>query len=152
MFLLTMPAAYFPWVKIAFSLVIENSWPVTELVAIAIGHLFWFLAEEWPTRVESGGSRPLSAPAALCRLFRQTDAREEENDDYDDDDNGNFGAVPEMLIQAEPANNLPPVYSENDNTSAQNNIESLAEQREDEVDQEVDSVVRQRQPRLLEAE
>ncbi|KAJ2600182.1 hypothetical protein H4R99_003435 [Coemansia sp. RSA 1722] len=151
MFLLTMPAAYFPWVKIAFSLVIENSWPVTELVAIAIGHLFWFLAEEWPTRVESGGSRPLSAPAALCRLFRQTDAREEENDDYDDD-NGDFGAIPEMLIQAEPANNLPPVYSENDNTSAQNNIEPLAEQREDEVDQEIDSVVRQRQPRLLEAE
>ncbi|KAJ2776855.1 hypothetical protein GGI15_004707 [Coemansia interrupta] len=77
--LLTMPAAYFPWVMLAFSLVIEPGWPVFELLAIAIGHVFWFLAEEWPRRAESAGVTPLAAPAFLCRLLNQTTAAEDED-------------------------------------------------------------------------
>ncbi|KAJ1720869.1 hypothetical protein LPJ53_004541 [Coemansia erecta] len=76
--LLTMPAAYFPWVMVAFSLVVEQGWPTFELLAIAVGHVFWFLAEEWPRRAESAGARPLAAPQFLCRLLHQTTPAEDE--------------------------------------------------------------------------
>ncbi|KAJ2844140.1 hypothetical protein J3B02_005055 [Coemansia erecta] len=147
--LFTMPAAYFPWVMIAFSLVIENSWPVKELVAIAIGHVFWFLAEEWPRRAESGGSRPLSAPAVLCRLLHQTDARQEMVDEADID------GAPELVMRAEPAvNELPPEYTESDPLPTQNdNSVSISEQQEDATGPEIDSTIRQRQSHsLLETE
>ncbi|KAJ2722841.1 hypothetical protein GGI07_003028 [Coemansia sp. Benny D115] len=69
--LVTIPASYFPWVMLAFGFVLEKSWPTVELAAMAVGHLFWFLDDEWPRRPESGGSRPLAAPRFLCRLLKQ---------------------------------------------------------------------------------
>ncbi|KAJ2810593.1 hypothetical protein FBU31_007957, partial [Coemansia sp. 'formosensis'] len=69
--LFTVSAAYFPWVMLAFSAVVESRWPRGELAAIGVGHVFWFLSEEWPRHAESGGSRPLRAPKVLCRLLRQ---------------------------------------------------------------------------------
>ncbi|KAI9501366.1 hypothetical protein GGI25_004925 [Coemansia spiralis] len=80
----TIPASYFPWVMIAFSLVAENRWPFPDLAAIGIGHLFWFLSEEWPRRAESGGSRPLQAPKFLCRLMDQDTGDNNTNDTPDD--------------------------------------------------------------------
>ncbi|KAJ2009745.1 hypothetical protein GGI04_000157 [Coemansia thaxteri] len=69
--LLTISAAYFPWVMLAFSSIVENRWPTGELAAIGVGHVFWFLSEEWPRRAESGGRHPLRAPKALCKLLHQ---------------------------------------------------------------------------------
>ncbi|KAJ1803521.1 hypothetical protein LPJ75_005857 [Coemansia sp. RSA 2598] len=144
--LFTMPASYFPWVMIAFSLVVKNSWPVEELVTIAIGHVFWFLSEEWPRRAESGGSRPLSAPAVLCRLLHQTDARQEMADEDD------FAAAPGPAMQAEPANDLLPEYAETNPVPAQAGSEVPSEHREQTTEPELDSSIRQRQPHLLETE
>ncbi|KAJ1770274.1 hypothetical protein LPJ74_003335 [Coemansia sp. RSA 1843] len=69
--LFTISASYFPWCMIGFSLLVENRWPFPELVAIGVGHLFWFLSEEWPRRAESGGVQVLRAPKFLCRIMNQ---------------------------------------------------------------------------------
>ncbi|KAJ2077372.1 hypothetical protein H4R24_005176 [Coemansia sp. RSA 988] len=74
--LFTTSAAYLPWILIAFSSLIENRWPTGDLVAIGIGHVFWFLSEEWPQRAESGGIRLLRAPRFLCRVFHQDTGEE----------------------------------------------------------------------------
>ncbi|KAJ2478595.1 hypothetical protein IWW56_003621 [Coemansia sp. RSA 2131] len=69
--LFTTSAAYLPWVLVAFSSLVENRWPVVDLAAIGVGHVFWFLGEEWPRRAESGGIRVLRAPRVLCKLMHQ---------------------------------------------------------------------------------
>ncbi|KAJ1834790.1 hypothetical protein LPJ63_001675 [Coemansia sp. RSA 2711] len=69
--LFTTSAAYLPWILVAFSSLVENRWPTVDLVAISVGHVFWFLSEEWPRRVESGGVRVLKAPRPLCKLMHQ---------------------------------------------------------------------------------
>ncbi|KAJ2043568.1 hypothetical protein GGI13_002466 [Coemansia sp. RSA 455] len=79
--LFTVSAAYFPWVMLAFSSVVEGRWPMGELAAIGVGHVFWFLSEEWPRRVESGGYRPLRAPKVLCKLLHQDLDEEADNVD-----------------------------------------------------------------------
>ncbi|KAJ2159929.1 hypothetical protein GGF46_002656 [Coemansia sp. RSA 552] len=82
--LFTTSAVYLPWVLIAFSALVENRWPTVDLVAIGVGHVFWFLADEWPQRPESGGSRPLQAPKFLCRMLHQElpeDVEEEEREE-----------------------------------------------------------------------
>ncbi|KAJ2885390.1 hypothetical protein H4R27_001421 [Coemansia aciculifera] len=84
--LFTVSAAYFPWVMLAFSSVVESRWPKGELAAIGVGHVFWFLSEEWPRRVESGGSRPLRAPKVLCKLLHQ-----DLDEDADNVDNAGAG-------------------------------------------------------------
>ncbi|KAJ2616676.1 hypothetical protein H4S08_000678 [Coemansia sp. RSA 1365] len=76
--LFTTSAAYLPWILVAFSSLIENRWPTGDLVAIAIGHVFWFLSEEWPQRAESGGIRLLRAPRILCKAFHQDIGEETE--------------------------------------------------------------------------
>ncbi|KAJ1730725.1 hypothetical protein LPJ72_004332 [Coemansia sp. Benny D160-2] len=97
--LFNISASYFPWCMIGFSLLVENRWPVPELAAIGVGHLFWFLGEEWPRRAESGGAHVLRAPKFLRKLMSQEDApapaaADSRHDDLDDlsEDDG-FGAA-----------------------------------------------------------
>ncbi|ORX73383.1 Der1-like protein [Linderina pennispora] len=71
--LFTFSAPYLPWVMAGFSSLVGNRWPVSDLVGIFVGHIFWFFEEEWPRRPESQGRRVLRAPRALCRLFHQDD-------------------------------------------------------------------------------
>ncbi|KAJ1726295.1 hypothetical protein LPJ61_005283 [Coemansia biformis] len=102
--LFTTSAAYLPWVLIGFSLVIENRWPMEDVVAMCVGHVFWFLSEVWPLREESGGSRPLQAPRFLCRAFRQDTGEDHEADSGGDGGDGTHGAAP-----ASPAGDGAPV-------------------------------------------
>ncbi|PIA16030.1 DER1-domain-containing protein [Coemansia reversa NRRL 1564] len=112
--LFTTSAAYLPWILLAFSSLIENRWPTGDLVAIAIGHVFWFLSEEWPQRVESGGIRLLRAPRILCRAFHQDIGEETEEivDDHPQNSTGeehiHDGAVsdtnPETELHSESVN------------------------------------------------
>ncbi|KAJ2745766.1 hypothetical protein GGI20_001883 [Coemansia sp. BCRC 34301] len=67
----TTSAAYLPWIMLAFSSIVEGRWPKGELMAIGVGHVFWFLSEEWPRRAESGGQNLLRAPKVLCKLLHQ---------------------------------------------------------------------------------
>ncbi|KAJ2515966.1 hypothetical protein GGI11_003603 [Coemansia sp. RSA 2049] len=95
--LFNISASYFPWCMIGFSLLVENRWPVPEMAAIGVGHLFWFLGEEWPRRAESGGAHVLRAPKFLRRIMSQEDApaaADSRHDDLDDlsEDDG-FGAA-----------------------------------------------------------
>ncbi|KAJ2457375.1 hypothetical protein GGF42_002710 [Coemansia sp. RSA 2424] len=84
--LFTISAAYFPWVMLAFSSVVESRWPKGELAAIGVGHVFWFLSEEWPRRAESGGSRLLRAPKVLCKLLHQDLDDADNTDDVGEED------------------------------------------------------------------
>ncbi|KAJ2761328.1 hypothetical protein IWQ56_005280 [Coemansia nantahalensis] len=88
-------AAYLPWVLLGFSSVVENRWPAEDVVAICVGHVFWFLGDEWPLHAESGGSRPLQAPRFLCRAFGQDhgDGDADDNTDADGVPAGNGGAA-----------------------------------------------------------
>ncbi|KAJ2805908.1 hypothetical protein H4R20_001902 [Coemansia guatemalensis] len=108
--LFTTSAAYLPWILVAFSSLIENRWPTGDLVAIGIGHVFWFLSEEWPQRAESGGIRLLRAPRILCRAFHQDIGEETVEDHLQDAANeehvhhtGVFEANPETEVHSEAA-------------------------------------------------
>ncbi|KAJ2776170.1 hypothetical protein H4R18_005808 [Coemansia javaensis] len=96
--LITTSAAYLPWIMLAFSSVVEDRWPTADLAAMAVGHVLWFLSEEWPLRVESGGSRPLRAPRVLCRLLHQ----EIEGDQPDPDPGFDLNAATEADSGPEP--------------------------------------------------
>ncbi|KAJ2348184.1 hypothetical protein GGH91_001502 [Coemansia sp. RSA 2671] len=85
--ILTVSASYLPWVMLGFSLLVERKFPTGELLAIGVGHVFWFLSEEWPRHLESGGFRPLRAPKALCKLMHQ---------DLDEDAGGDAGVLPRV--------------------------------------------------------
>lgn len=78
--LFTTSAAYLPWVMMAVGLVVDGRWPTSEVVAVAVGHVCWFLDVEWPRRRESGGKRWLSAPRWMKRLLSQ-DLNEEEHEE-----------------------------------------------------------------------
>ncbi|KAJ2846778.1 hypothetical protein IWW36_004185 [Coemansia brasiliensis] len=69
--LFMVPAAYLSWIMIAFSSVVENRWPIPEVMVILVSHIVWFLSEEWPRRAESGGKRLICAPRFLCKLLHQ---------------------------------------------------------------------------------
>ncbi|KAJ2862860.1 hypothetical protein GGI22_002090 [Coemansia erecta] len=101
--LFTISASYFPWCMIGFSLLVENRWPFAELVAIGVGHLFWFLSEEWPRRAESGGAQVLRAPKFLCRIMSQeTDERHDEVEAPEEVAAAGDGAEEEGCVSAPP--------------------------------------------------
>ncbi|KAJ2715179.1 hypothetical protein H4R19_001347 [Coemansia spiralis] len=91
--LFTTSAAYLPWVLLAFTSMIENRFPIADLAAIFVGHVFWFLGDEWPLRAESGGSRPLQAPRFLCRMLGQDSGDDDDDNDADGALVGDGGAA-----------------------------------------------------------
>ncbi|KAJ2496879.1 hypothetical protein GGH96_005522 [Coemansia sp. RSA 1972] len=122
--LFTTSAAYLPWVLVAFSSVVENRWPVVDLAAIGVGHVFWFLGEEWPRRAESGGARVLRAPRVLCKLMHQ-DLDDEVDQEAEEEpavnvDGGDVAAIEGELPTVEKADQHEPTsekYSSSDESS-----------------------------------
>jgi Derlin-2/3 len=63
--LFNFSAPYLPWVLLAFSWVLGSS-PLVDLLGIAAGHSYYFLADVYP---RMSGRRPLATPALLRALF-----------------------------------------------------------------------------------
>jgi len=59
-------AMYLPWVLAGFNLIIRGG-GLNEIVGIAIGHLYYFLAEKYP--VDLGGPYLLNTPSILYKYF-----------------------------------------------------------------------------------
>ncbi|KAJ1755510.1 hypothetical protein GGF48_002076 [Coemansia sp. RSA 921] len=110
--LFTTSAAYLPWVLVAFSSVVENRWPVVDLAAIGVGHVFWFLAEEWPRRAESGGVRVLRAPRVLCKIMHQDLDDELDQDAEQEPAVAVDGDIAEPTVGSELPSAEPPVQHE----------------------------------------
>ncbi|OMH82581.1 hypothetical protein AX774_g3933 [Zancudomyces culisetae] len=59
-----------------FSFIISGRTPMRDLIGIGVGHVLWYLDEEWPRRPESNGIRILEAPMFIKRLFGGARAEE----------------------------------------------------------------------------
>lgn len=68
------PAPYLPWVLMAFSLVVYQTVPKDEILGVAVGHVWYFFNDVYPTL--HGGHRPLDPPMWWRRLFETTRTRE----------------------------------------------------------------------------
>jgi len=55
-------APFMPWVLLGFSLLISGQLPVADLLGIASGHAYYYLADVYPALY---GTRPLKTPAIL---------------------------------------------------------------------------------------
>jgi len=66
MFGLRFVSAYFPWVLIAFDMLLGQGLPIYQLLGVLVGHLYFFLVEIYPN---NGGRRILSTPQFLYDLF-----------------------------------------------------------------------------------
>ncbi|KXT16940.1 hypothetical protein AC579_7404 [Pseudocercospora musae] len=67
--LLTFKAPWLPWVLVAFNVVLHGHWPKDELCGIAVGHVWYFFNDIYPTA--HNGSRPLDPPQFWIRLFER---------------------------------------------------------------------------------
>ncbi|KAK0904088.1 hypothetical protein LTS16_021034 [Friedmanniomyces endolithicus] len=67
--LLTFKAPWLPWVLIAFNVVLHGHWPKDELCGIAVGHVWYFLNDIYPST--HGGHRPMDPPRWWIRLFER---------------------------------------------------------------------------------
>mmetsp|Transcript_3858 Transcript_3858/g.5391 ORF Transcript_3858/g.5391 Transcript_3858/m.5391 type:complete len:238 (+) Transcript_3858:60-773(+) len=65
MFGLRFQSFYFPWVLVAFD-VLMGGFPLPELVGILVGHVYFFLQDIYPA---TGGPRYLQTPQFLQNLF-----------------------------------------------------------------------------------
>ncbi|KAF2457088.1 Der1-like family-domain-containing protein [Lineolata rhizophorae] len=65
--LLVFRAPFLPWVLIVFSLVMHGSVPKDELCGAAVGHVWYFFNDVYPSLHD--GHRPLDPPAWWCRLW-----------------------------------------------------------------------------------
>ena len=65
--LFVFTAPFLPWVLLAFSWVLGSS-PVLDLLGIATGHTYYFLADVYP---RMSGRQPLRTPALLRALFTE---------------------------------------------------------------------------------
>ncbi|KAK1074216.1 hypothetical protein LTR12_010790 [Friedmanniomyces endolithicus] len=67
--LLTFKAPWLPWVLIAFNVVLHGHWPKDELCGIAVGHVWYFFNDIYPST--HGGHRPMDPPQWWIRLFER---------------------------------------------------------------------------------
>jgi len=63
--LFTFSAPYLPWVIIGFGLLLNHS-PVSDLLGVAVGHIYYFLEDVYP---KTTGRRILRTPGFLKALF-----------------------------------------------------------------------------------
>ncbi|CAG8598493.1 13870_t:CDS:2, partial [Ambispora leptoticha] len=60
--LFVFSAPFLPWVLLGFSLMLNNVFPVGDLMGIAVGHVYYFFEDVWPHERASGGRRLLKTP------------------------------------------------------------------------------------------
>ncbi|OOQ87486.1 Derlin-2 [Penicillium brasilianum] len=92
--LLVFPAPYLPWVLMAFSLIVYQTVPKDELLGVAVGHVWYFFNDVYPTL--HGGHRPLDPPMWWRRLFESGPARERPTDAIDVNPDFAAAAAPEI--------------------------------------------------------
>jgi Derlin-2/3 len=69
--LFSFTAGYLPWVLLGFSLLLQHNIQA-DLIGIAVGHIYYFLEDVYPTVMAEGGMggpRVLRAPRFITRLF-----------------------------------------------------------------------------------
>ncbi|KAK5730064.1 hypothetical protein LTR17_011468 [Elasticomyces elasticus] len=66
---LTFKAPWLPWVLIAFNVVLHGHWPKDELCGIAVGHVWYFFNDIYPST--HGGHRPMDPPQWWIRMFER---------------------------------------------------------------------------------
>eukprot|EP00049_Salpingoeca_infusionum_P000830 m.42654 g.42654 ORF g.42654 m.42654 type:complete len:242 (+) comp10723_c0_seq2:99-824(+) len=84
---LNFRAPYLPWVLLVFGLILGQS-PLSDLLGIFVGHVYWYLEDVYAKPAEQGGlggPRVLKAPSFLQQLF---DEGEDDVVQVDDDVNG----------------------------------------------------------------
>ncbi|PVU95170.1 hypothetical protein BB561_001998 [Smittium simulii] len=91
--------------------------PIEELIGIALGHILWFLSDEWPRRPESNGINVLSAPFFVQALFRNPDLHTE----IDAGENFN------NLVNYQAAQNVPNVNIMDNSTNANAPQENISQ-------------------------
>ncbi|KAK1084362.1 hypothetical protein LTR48_005521 [Friedmanniomyces endolithicus] len=67
--LMAYAAPWLPWVLIAFNVVLHGHWPKDELCGIAVGHVWYFFNDIYPST--HGGHRPMDPPQWWIRLFER---------------------------------------------------------------------------------
>jgi hypothetical protein len=72
MFGLQFKAFFLPFVLLAYELILTGSLPINMAIGIAIGHLYWFLKNIYPTLPNSSGVHPLATPSFFVSLFPPT--------------------------------------------------------------------------------
>ncbi|CAG8456645.1 8517_t:CDS:2 [Ambispora gerdemannii] len=60
--LFVFSAPFLPWVLLGFSLMLNNVFPVGDLMGIVVGHVYYFFEDVWPHERASGGRRLLKTP------------------------------------------------------------------------------------------
>lgn len=63
--IMTFRAPYLPWVLLCFSLLISGQLPTSDLLGIAVGHVYYFFEDVWPRDPASRGRRWLATPRLL---------------------------------------------------------------------------------------
>lgn len=53
-----------------FSVLLNNHWPLADVLGLIVGHLYYFLEDVYPRMPQSGGRRLLAAPSFLKSLFQ----------------------------------------------------------------------------------
>ncbi|KAI8917090.1 Derlin [Powellomyces hirtus] len=64
-------APYLPWVLLGFTVLLNNQWPMGDLVGLFVGHIYFFLDDVYPNIPGSSQRRVLRAPEAFRRLIGQ---------------------------------------------------------------------------------
>ncbi len=78
-----------------FSVLLNNHWPLADILGLIVGHLYYFLEDVYPRLPQSGGRRLLAAPGFLKALFQLGLPRTDAN------------AVPEVLADAQEEEDAP---------------------------------------------
>lgn len=85
MFGLQFKAIYFPFVLLGFGLLTGGGLDITQVMGIAVGHLYYFLKDIWPNQYE--GRQFLATPSFIKKLFPE-DIQEEEMQQAGTNDDG----------------------------------------------------------------
>jgi Derlin-2/3 len=63
--LFVFSAPFLPWVLLGFSLLLNNNFPMSDMMGIAVGHVYYFFEDVWPLERNSGGRRWLKTPRVV---------------------------------------------------------------------------------------
>ncbi|CAI2161430.1 7633_t:CDS:2 [Funneliformis geosporum] len=69
-------APFLPWVLLGFSLLLNNHFPMSDMMGIAVGHIYYFFEDVWPLERNSGGRRCVRL---FDRIQENPVAQQEEN-------------------------------------------------------------------------
>ncbi|CAG8450390.1 9069_t:CDS:2 [Acaulospora morrowiae] len=75
--LFVFSAPFLPWVLLGFSLLLNNVFPVGDVMGIVVGHVYYFFEDVWPNE---RGRRWLKTPQLIVRMFEGVQVDQLENE------------------------------------------------------------------------